>query len=82
MLFKETVAVYCENHTEHRNLVRTPLETHYTCATETNRLMSLGETIAVLEQVVHLLTTGIFKFKGISLRAFVRSWYFTVRGIF
>jgi hypothetical protein len=28
MLFRETVAVYCENHTEHTNPVRTSQETH------------------------------------------------------
>jgi hypothetical protein len=29
MLFGETVAVYCENHTEHTDTVRTSQETHY-----------------------------------------------------
>jgi NhaP-type Na+/H+ or K+/H+ antiporter len=33
-LFKETVAVYCENHTEHTDTVRTSQETHYVSATE------------------------------------------------
>jgi hypothetical protein len=47
MLFGETVAVYCENHTEHTNSVRTLQETHYVSATETNRLMLFGETVAV-----------------------------------
>jgi hypothetical protein len=61
MLFGETVAVYCENHTEHintlcgqnardfvyKNSVRTSQETHYVSATETNRLMLFGEIIAV-----------------------------------
>jgi UDP-glucose 6-dehydrogenase len=29
MLFGETVAVYCENHTEHTDTVRTSQETQY-----------------------------------------------------
>jgi hypothetical protein len=36
MLFGETVAVYCENHTEHTYTVRTSQETHYVSATATN----------------------------------------------
>jgi hypothetical protein len=36
MLFKETVAVYCENHMEHTNPDLTSQETHYFSATETN----------------------------------------------
>jgi hypothetical protein len=47
MLFRETVAVYCENHTEHTDAVRTSQETHYVSATEPNRLMLFRETIAV-----------------------------------
>jgi thioredoxin-related protein len=47
MLFGETVAVYCENHTEHTDTVRTSQETHYISATEPNRLMLFGETVAV-----------------------------------
>jgi hypothetical protein len=47
MLFRETVAVYCESHTEHTNLVRTSQETHHVSATETNRLMLFRETVAV-----------------------------------
>jgi translation initiation factor IF-1 len=52
MLFRETVAVYCENHTEHINtlcghLVRTSQQTHYVSATEPNRLMLFRETVAV-----------------------------------
>jgi hypothetical protein len=39
MLFKETVTVYCEKHTEHTDTVRTSQETHYFSATEPNRLM-------------------------------------------
>jgi hypothetical protein len=39
MLFGETVAVYCENHTEHTDTVRTSQETHYVSDTEPNRLM-------------------------------------------
>jgi hypothetical protein len=47
MLFGETVAVYCENHTEHTDTVRTSQETHHVSATKPNRLMLLGETVAV-----------------------------------
>jgi hypothetical protein len=51
MLFRETVAVYRENLTEHTdiyiNSVRTSQETHYLSATELNRLMLFRETIAV-----------------------------------
>jgi translation initiation factor IF-1 len=57
MLFRETVAVYCENHTEHTNTfcvgriysnsVRTSQETHYVSATKPNRLMLFRETVAV-----------------------------------
>jgi hypothetical protein len=47
MVFGETVAVYCENHTEHTDTIRTSQETHHVSATEPNRLMLLGETVAV-----------------------------------
>jgi hypothetical protein len=47
MLFRETVAVYCENHTEHTDTVRTSQETHYVSATEPNRLILFGKTAAV-----------------------------------
>jgi hypothetical protein len=47
MLFGETVAVYCENHMEHTDKVRTSQETHYVSVTEPNRLMLFGETVAV-----------------------------------
>jgi hypothetical protein len=47
MLFRETVAVYCENHTDQTNTVRTLQETHYVYATETNRLILFRETVAV-----------------------------------
>jgi hypothetical protein len=47
MLFGETVAVYCENHTEHTDTVHTSQETHYVSATETNRLILFEETVAV-----------------------------------
>jgi predicted Zn-dependent protease with MMP-like domain len=47
MLFRETVAVYCENHTEHTDTVRTSQETYYVSATEPNRLMLFRETVAV-----------------------------------
>jgi hypothetical protein len=47
MLFRETVAVYCENHTEHTDTVRTSQEIHYVSTTETNRSMLFRETVAV-----------------------------------
>jgi hypothetical protein len=47
MLFGETVAVYCEIHTEHTDTVRTSQETHYVSATKPNRLMLFRETVAV-----------------------------------
>jgi hypothetical protein len=47
MLFRETVVVYCESHTEHTEAVRTSQETLYVSATESNRLMLFGETVAV-----------------------------------
>jgi hypothetical protein len=39
MLFVDTAAVYCENHTDHTDTVRTSQETRYVSATEPNRLM-------------------------------------------
>jgi hypothetical protein len=39
--------VYCENHTEHTDTVRTSQETHYVSATGSNRLMLFRETVAV-----------------------------------
>jgi translation initiation factor IF-1 len=58
MLFGETVAVYCENHTEHTdtlcgqtaiytNPVRTSQETYYVSTTKPNRLMLFRERVAV-----------------------------------
>jgi hypothetical protein len=47
MLFRETVAVYCENHTEHTDTVRTSQETYYIPPTELNLLMLFRETVAV-----------------------------------
>jgi hypothetical protein len=47
MLFRETVAVYCETHTEHTDPVRASQETHYVSATKPNRLMLFRETVAV-----------------------------------
>jgi hypothetical protein len=46
MLFGESVTVYCENHTEHIDTVRTSQETHYVSVTEPNRLL-FRETVAV-----------------------------------
>jgi hypothetical protein len=36
MLFRETVAVYCENHTEHTDTARTSQETDYVSAQSVN----------------------------------------------
>jgi hypothetical protein len=47
MLFGGTLVVYCENHTEHTDTVCTLQETHHVSATEPNRLMMFGETVAV-----------------------------------
>jgi hypothetical protein len=58
MLFREIVADYCENHTEHTdtlcgqnavyiNSVRTSQETHHVSATVTNRFMLFRDTVAV-----------------------------------
>jgi hypothetical protein len=47
MLFGETVAVYCENHSEHTDTVCISQEAHYVSATEPNRLMLFGKTVGV-----------------------------------
>jgi hypothetical protein len=58
MLFREIIAVYCENHMEHINTlcgqnavyinsVRTPQETRYVSATKPSRLMLFREIIDV-----------------------------------
>jgi hypothetical protein len=61
MLFGETVADYCENHTEHtdtlcgqnaefwcvKDSARTSQETHYASTTKPNLLMLFRETVAV-----------------------------------
>jgi hypothetical protein len=47
MLFGETVAVYCESHTEHTDTVCTSQKTQYVSATESKWLMLIGETVAV-----------------------------------
>jgi translation initiation factor IF-1 len=61
MLFRETVTVYCENHTEHTNTVcgqnardfiyknsfRTSQDSHYVSATKPNQLMLFREAVAV-----------------------------------
>jgi hypothetical protein len=43
----ETVAVCCENRTEHTDTVRTSQETQHVSTTEPNRLRLCGETVAV-----------------------------------
>jgi hypothetical protein len=47
MMFEKTFAVYCENHTEHTDTVRTSQEPHYIYATKPNRLMLFEKTFAV-----------------------------------
>jgi hypothetical protein len=50
MPFEETVAVCCENRTEHTDTLwadRTSQEIHRVSATEPNRLMLCEETVAV-----------------------------------
>jgi hypothetical protein len=53
MPFGETVAVHCENHTEHTDtlcreiVVLSAQETRYVSLTKPNQLMVLGETVAV-----------------------------------
>jgi hypothetical protein len=53
MLFRETVAIYCEDQTEHtntlcgQNAVSSSQETRYVSATEPNRLKLFRETAAV-----------------------------------
>jgi hypothetical protein len=50
MLCGETVAVCCENRTEHTDTLwvfRTSQETHHVSSTEPNRLMLCEETVAV-----------------------------------
>jgi hypothetical protein len=47
MLFRETIAVYCENHMEDTYSVRTTQETHYFSARKTKRLMLFKKTLAV-----------------------------------
>jgi hypothetical protein len=50
MLFREIIAICCENHTDHTNniySVRTSQETYYVSATKLNRLILFSETVAV-----------------------------------
>jgi hypothetical protein len=47
MLFKETVAVYCENPTEHTNTLCGQTE----------------EIFSVFKRVVHILTTRLYRVK-------------------
>jgi hypothetical protein len=46
MLFRVTVAVYCENHTEH-----------------INALCGQNAEFPTLKEVVHIVTTGFWKFR-------------------
>jgi hypothetical protein len=61
MLFRETVAVYCENHTEHTNTL---------CGVECR-------VFVMLKQVVHIVTTGVQRVKmlRIWLHLFRRSLF-------
>jgi hypothetical protein len=76
MLFMETVAVYCEKHTEHtdtlwaecsiyKNSSRTSQETHHVSATKPNRLMLFRETVAVYfeNHTEHTDSTGKVRFE-------------------
>jgi hypothetical protein len=47
MLFRETLAVYWEIHTEYTDTVRISHETHYVSVKEPNRLMLFGKTVSV-----------------------------------
>jgi hypothetical protein len=60
MLFGETVAVYCENHIEHTDTVRTSQEPHYVSATEPKQLVLIREIIAFyyenpMKRRIHLM---------------------------
>jgi hypothetical protein len=74
MLFRETVAFYCDNHTEHTDTVRTSQDAHYVSATGTNLLMLFTvrtiwntqlhcggrmQSFGTLKGVVHTVTTGL-----------------------
>jgi hypothetical protein len=58
MVFGETVAVYCENRTEHTDTLWAECrtcswqETHYVSTTKPSRLMLFGETVAVYLRTV------------------------------
>jgi hypothetical protein len=78
MLFGETVAVYCENHTKHTDTVRTSQETHCVSATETNRLMLFGETVAVCceNHMEHTQIHYVRRMQGFfTVKAVVHSYY-------
>jgi hypothetical protein len=45
MLFRKTAAIYCENHTEHTDTVRTSQETHCVSA---NRLVLFREPLFIV----------------------------------
>jgi hypothetical protein len=61
MLFGETVAVYCENHTEHTDTVRTSQETHYVSATKPNRLMPFSETVSLFIVITSSMQTDLLQ---------------------
>jgi hypothetical protein len=63
MLFREIIAVYCENHMEHINTlcgqnsvyinaVRASQETHYVSPTKPNRLMLFREIISFIVRII------------------------------
>jgi hypothetical protein len=74
MLFGETVAVYCENHTQHTDTVHTSQETHYVTATKPNRLMLFGETVAVYCEN-HTGHTDVYKSSSYLTRNILRLRY-------
>jgi hypothetical protein len=47
MPFRKTVVVYCENHTEHTDIVRTSQETLYISSSEIHMLMLFRKTVAL-----------------------------------
>jgi thioredoxin-related protein len=46
MLYGETVATYCENHTEYTDTVHTSQKARYVSGTKASLLMLYGETVA------------------------------------
>jgi hypothetical protein len=56
MLFRKTVAVYCENHMEHTNTVRTSQETHYVSYYRTQPVNAIwGKLLFIVRTILLLL---------------------------